>query len=111
MLNGNGGSELVPQPIPGMPIQGVQDEGQVGVRVEEPSEAVILGVAEFQGPRIFVNVPRYEWRPEVHVQHLDEEARAANCGDGGTSPPFWCQNRSSRVGTTPAVGRITGSLC
>ena len=27
MLNGNGESELVPQPQPGMPIQGVQDEG------------------------------------------------------------------------------------
>ena len=26
MLNGNGGSELVPQPQLGMPIQGVQDE-------------------------------------------------------------------------------------
>ena len=63
------------QPQLGIPIQGVQDEGQVGVRVEEPSDAMILGAAEFQGPRIFVNAPMYEWRLEVHVQGLDEEAR------------------------------------
>ena len=68
MLNRNGGSELVPQHQPSMLIQVVQDEGPVGVRVEEPSEAMILGAAEFQGPRIFVNMIRYEWRPEVHVQ-------------------------------------------
>ena len=30
---------------------------------------------EFQGHRIFVNAPQYEWRPEVHVQGLDEESR------------------------------------
>ena len=64
MLNGNGGSELVPQPQLGMPIQGVQDEGQVGVRVEEPFEAVIPGAVEFHGPRIFVNTPSTngDWR-------------------------------------------------
>ena len=50
MLNGNGGSKLVPQSQPGMPIQGVQDEGQVGVIVEKPSEVVIPSAAEFQGP-------------------------------------------------------------
>ena len=43
--------------------------------VEEPAKTVISGVVEFQGPRIFVNVARFEWTPEVHVQGLDEEAR------------------------------------
>ena len=47
MLKGNGGSELVPQPQLGMPIQGVQDEGQDGVCIEEPFEAVILDAAKF----------------------------------------------------------------
>ena len=75
MLNGNDGTELVPQPWPGMPIQGVQEEDQVGLRVEEPSDVVIPSATEFQGPRIFVNAPQYEWRPEVHVQVLDEEER------------------------------------
>ena len=48
-------------------IQGVQSEGQVG--------AVMPSAAEFQGPRILVNAPWYEWHPEVHVRGLDEEAR------------------------------------
>ena len=47
MLKVNGGSELVPQPLPSMPIQDVQEEGQVGVIVEEPAEVVVPDVAEF----------------------------------------------------------------
>ena len=47
MLNGNNGSELVPQPQPGMPIQGVQEEGQVGVIVEELAETMVTGATEF----------------------------------------------------------------
>ena len=31
--------------------------------------------ATFEGPRIFVHAPRYEWCPEVRVQGQDEEAR------------------------------------
>ena len=72
MLNGNG--EPVP-PQPGMPLlEGVLGEGQVGT-VEEPVEAVSTYPAAFDGPRIFVHAPQYEWRPEVHVQGQDEEAR------------------------------------
>ena len=50
-----------------MLIQGVQEEGQVGVRVivEEPAKALVRGAPEFQGPWIFVHAPRYEWHPEV----------------------------------------------
>ena len=36
---------------------------------------MVPGALEFQGPRIFVQVPHYEWRLEVHVQGLDEEAQ------------------------------------
>ena len=43
--------------------------------VEEPIEAVMHIVEEFQGPRIFMNAPQYEWRLEVHVQGFEEEAR------------------------------------
>ena len=43
--------------------------------MEEPAEVGAPSAAEFQGPRIFVNAPHYEWHPEVHVQGLDEEAR------------------------------------
>ena len=43
--------------------------------MEEPGEVGAPSAAEFQGPRIFVHAPRYEWHPEVHVQGLDEEAR------------------------------------
>ena len=74
MLNGNGGSELVSQPQPGMLVQGVQEEGQVGVTIEEPAKIAILSATEFQGPQIFVHAPWYEWRPEAHVQGLDGEA-------------------------------------
>ena len=35
--------------------------------VEEPAKVGALSAAEFQGPRIFVHAPRYEWHPEVHV--------------------------------------------
>ena len=31
--------------------------------------------AAFEGPRIFVHAPQYEWRPEVRVHGQDEEAR------------------------------------
>ena len=76
MLNGNNGLEMVPHPELGVPdIQGVQGEGQVGIVVEEPAKAVAPGVVEFQGPRIYVHAPRYEWHLEVCVQGLDEEAR------------------------------------
>ena len=41
MLNGNGGSAIVPQPQPSvLDIQGVQSEGQVEGVVEEPTELV-----------------------------------------------------------------------
>ena len=56
-------------------IHSAQSEGQVGVVVEELAEAVMPRATEFQGPQIFVNVPRYEWDMEVHVQGLNEEAR------------------------------------
>ena len=66
----------MPHPQPSVPgIQGVQSEGQVEGVVEEPTEVVAFGAAEFQGPRIFVHAPRYERHPKVHVQGLDEEAR------------------------------------
>ena len=65
MLNGNGGSTIVPHPQPGVPdIQGIHSKGQVGGVVEEPTEVVAPNAVEFQGPRIFV----HEWHPEVHVQ-------------------------------------------
>ena len=58
MLNGNGGLAIVPHPQPGVPdIQGVQSEGQVEGVVEELAEVGAPGVAEFQGPRIFVHAP------------------------------------------------------
>ena len=53
MLNENSGSELVPQPQPSMLVQGVQEEGQVGVIVEEPAQTMVSGAAEFQGPSDF----------------------------------------------------------
>ena len=75
MLNGNGGSTIVPHPQPGVPdIQGVQREGQVEGVVEEPAEVGAPSAAEFQGPRIFVHAPRYAWHSDVHVQGPDEEA-------------------------------------
>ena len=67
MPNWNGGSELVSQPQLGMPVQGVKEEGQVGIIVEEPDEAMIPGATEFHSPRIFVHAPRCEWRPKVHI--------------------------------------------
>ena len=76
MLNGHSGLEIVPHPQLGVPdIQGAQGEGQAGVVVEESTEAVAPSTAEFQGPRISVHAPKYEWYLEVHVQGLDEEAR------------------------------------
>ena len=48
MFNGNGGSAIVPHLQPGvLDIQGVQSEGQVGVMVEEPVEAVASSAAKF----------------------------------------------------------------
>ena len=43
--------------------------------MQEPSEAVVTRQAAFEGPRIFVHAPRYEWRPEVCVHGQGEEAR------------------------------------
>ena len=43
--------------------------------MEELAEVGAPSAADFQGPRIFVHAPRYEWHLEVHVQGLDEEAR------------------------------------
>ena len=57
MLNGNNGSELVPQPQPGMPVQGVQEEGQVGIIVEELAEAMVPGATKFPGLQIFIHAP------------------------------------------------------
>ena len=54
--------------------QGVQREGQVEGVMEELAEVGAPNAAEFQGPRIFVHAPRYEWHPKVHVPGLDEEA-------------------------------------
>ena len=55
----------MPHPQPGVPdIQGVQSEGCVDGVMEEPVEIGAPGVAEFEGPRIFVHAPRYEWHPE-----------------------------------------------
>ena len=74
MLNGNG--EPMPHPQPGIPLlEGVPQGDQAKVVVQEPSEAVVMREAAFEGPRIFVHAPRYEWRPEVRVQGQDEEAR------------------------------------
>ena len=48
MLNGNGGSAIVPHPQLGVPdIQGVQREGQVEGVVEEPAEVGAPSAAEF----------------------------------------------------------------
>ena len=67
MLNGNGGSAIVPHPQPRVPdTQGVQREGQVEGVAEEPVEFGAPSAAEFQGPWIFVHAPWYEWDPEVH---------------------------------------------
>ena len=66
----------MPHPQPSvLNIQGVQSEGQVEGVVEEPVEVGAPGAAEFQGPRIFMHAPQYEWHPEVHIQGQDEEAR------------------------------------
>ena len=79
MLNGNAGSAIAPHPQSGVPdIQDVQSEGQAKGVVEKPTEVVSPGAAEFQGPRICVHAPRYEWHPEVQVQGLDEEAHQRN---------------------------------
>ena len=43
--------------------------------VEEPLEAVVMSEVAFEGLRIFVHAPQYEWHPEVHIQGQDEEAR------------------------------------
>ena len=48
---------------------------QAKVVVQEPSEVVVMREAAFEGPRIFVHAPRYEWRPEVRVYGQDEEAK------------------------------------
>ena len=48
MLNGNGGSAIVPHPQPGvLDIQRVQSEGQVEGVVEEPAEVGAPGAANF----------------------------------------------------------------
>ena len=48
---------------------------QARVLVQEPSEAVVTREVAFEGPRVFVLAPRYEWHSEVRVQGQDEEAR------------------------------------
>ena len=74
MLNGN--DEPMPCPQLGIPLlEGVPQEDQAKVAVQEPSEAVVMWEAAFEGPRIFVHASRYEWRPEVRVQGQDEEGR------------------------------------
>ena len=48
MLNGNGGSAIMPHPQPGVPdIQGVQSEVQVEGVVKELAEVVVPSAAEF----------------------------------------------------------------
>ena len=47
MLNENGGSKLVPQPQPSMLVQGVQEEGQVGVIVEGKIETMVPSATKF----------------------------------------------------------------
>ena len=72
MVNGDG--EPVP-PQPGIPLlEGTLGEGEVG-RVEEPVEAIDISNTMFDGPRIFVFAPQYEWHPEVHVKGQNKEAQ------------------------------------
>ena len=72
MSNGNG--EPMPRPQPGIPLlEDVPQGGQAEVVVQEPSEAVVTREAAFEGPRIFVHAPRYEWRLEVRDHGQDEE--------------------------------------
>ena len=74
MLNGNG--EPMPRPQSGIPLlEGLPQGDQAKVVVQEPSEVVVTREAAFEGPRIFVHVPQYEWHLEVRVQGQDEEAR------------------------------------
>lgn len=62
-------------PYPSIPLlEGVSGEGQAE-HVEEPSDVVVIGDAAFNEPTIFIHAPRFEWRPEVHVQEQDEGAR------------------------------------
>lgn len=64
MLNGN--SETMPLQPSMLLLEGVIGEGQVG-QVEEPMETVDVSNATFDGLRIFVHAPRYEWHSKVHV--------------------------------------------
>ena len=57
MPNGNGGSELVLQPQHSMPVQGVWEEVQVGVTIEEPANTAVPNALEFQRPWILFTHP------------------------------------------------------
>ena len=55
MLNGN--SEPMPHPQPGIPLlEDVRQVDQARVVVQEPSEAMVMHEAAFEGPMIFVHV-------------------------------------------------------
>ena len=60
MLNGNGQPVLHPQ-LGTTLLEGVRQEEQAGVLVEEPSEAMVMHEAAFEGPWIFVHAPQHEW--------------------------------------------------
>ena len=64
MLNGNGGS-MPPQPSVPV-IEGVSRETQVG-RVEESSNAIMIGHASFDGRGMFVHACRRKWHLDMHV--------------------------------------------
>ena len=68
----NGGSELVPQRLVIVCwFRVYKKKARLGVLVQ----TVVPSAAEFQGPRILVHAPRYEWHLEVNVQGLGEEVR------------------------------------
>ena len=64
MLNGHNSD--VPPELDKPQMDGEIGIGRVGI-VEEVVEAIVVGDAAFDGPRIFYHGLRYEWRPEVHV--------------------------------------------
>ena len=74
MLNRNGEPVLHPQPSIQL-LEDVPQGDQAGDLVKEPLEAMVMHEAAFEGPWIFVHALRHEWRPKVHVQSQDEEAR------------------------------------
>ena len=57
---------MLPHPQPRVPLlKDVPRGGQTGVMVQEPSKAVVTSEATFDGPRILVHAPQYEWHSEA----------------------------------------------